>query len=118
MSVEMVIWFLFIHWVADFLFQDDKTAVNKSHNWYLLLWHSWVYFFILVFVGCGIYNHFVPSWSPSLLLLVNLPAHFITDAVTSRVNAKLYLNHRHWFFTMIGFDQVLHYTVLFGTLGG
>lgn len=61
-------------------------------------------------------------------LLVTGGLHFITDAVTSRITSKLWFfrksysddsnlwfqggGNRHWFFVMIGFDQLLHYVML------
>ena len=51
------------------------------------------------------------------LVLLNLPAHFITDGITSRMTTWLYnKGERHWFFVVIGLDQFLHYVVLFLTI--
>ena len=44
--------------------------------------------------------------------LINMVLHFFIDGTTSRINAALYENHRHWFFVMIGFDQWIHYMSL------
>jgi hypothetical protein len=115
METSLVIWVLFVHWFADFFCQDDKTALNKSKNLLYLIYHSCLYFWILL-VGFWIYRIVFIGYLFTPLFVLNLPAHFVIDAITSRINAKLYLNHRHWFFTMIGLDQFLHYAVLFMTL--
>lgn len=110
--MNLIIWILFIHWIADFVFQSDRIAINKSKDWEALSYHSLIYFFTLT-LGIGIYCLFVPAyvWKLSLLIALNLPAHFIIDAITSRINAKLWpQGNRHWFFVMIGLDQFLHYT--------
>ncbi len=117
--MNLVIWMLFVHWIADFVLQDDETAINKSKSQLVLFNHSFVYFGVLAILGIGVYCLFVPLyiWKPSVLFFLNFPAHFITDAITSRINAKLWAaGKRHWFFVMIGLDQFLHYAVLFLTL--
>ena len=45
--------------------------------------------------------------------LLNGALHFCVDFCTSRVTKRLWeAKQIHWFFTVIGFDQVLHYTCL------
>jgi len=44
----LMYWILFIHWVADFLCQTDKMAINKSKDWCALVDHSMVYGFVLM----------------------------------------------------------------------
>lgn len=49
-------------------------------------------------------------------LLINIVAHFFTDWVTSRASSSMWKDSRfHDFFTIIGFDQTLHYLTLIGT---
>ncbi len=115
MSGNLVIWMLLIHWIADFICQDDKTAINKSKSLFHLLKHALLYFGVLL-VGYVAFLWASPETPASMLFFVNFPAHFITDGITSRINAQLYGAHRHWFFVMIGFDQFLHYSVLFLTV--
>jgi hypothetical protein len=115
MNAALVIWILFVHWIADFICQDDKTAINKSRGIFYLLKHSLIYFGVLM-VGYVAFLWVSPETSDSLLFLLNFPAHMAIDGVTSRVNARLYGSHRHWFFVVIGFDQFLHYAVLFLTI--
>ena len=117
-SLSLIIWILFVHWFSDFVCHTDKQAINKSHDWLSLFQHSITYFFILV-GGCMLYESIVGfsfTQQTRLLIMLNLPSHFIIDAITSRINAKLYVNYRHWFFTNIGFDQFLHLAFLFWTL--
>jgi hypothetical protein len=50
------------------------------------------------------------SWK---FAIVNGIAHFVIDWCTSRGTSYLWKkDKRHWFFSLIGFDQALHLTVL------
>ena len=90
-----------MHYVADFQLQNDWMAVNKSKNVWALLVHCIIY--SACFLGFG--------W---LFALITFILHFATDAITSQITRALYypVFHRHWFFAMIGLDQLLHYAAL------
>ena len=115
MVISLIIWVLFVHFVADFICQDDFTATNKSKFWDVLLGHSIFYFIILVF-GLAFYDLVSPlKWS--ILFAINAPAHLVIDFFTSRINAKLYEDgERHWFFVVLGADQFFHTAILFLTI--
>lgn len=112
MNVTIVLFILFIHWVADFLCQTDHQAQNKSKDNEALTQH------ILTYTAIWI----VPSiilvgvvWA-SVFLAVTFICHWLTDYCTSRVNSKLWADKNvHWFFVSVGFDQLLHYAQLFIT---
>lgn len=92
-----------LHYVGDFLLQSDWMATNKSSSFKALSAHVAVY--SLMFLPFG-----WEFWSVTFVL------HWITDAVTSRITARLWLaDERHWFFCMIGADQLLHLYMLVGT---
>jgi uncharacterized membrane protein HdeD (DUF308 family) len=117
MDTDVVLVLLFTHWVADFVMQTDYQALNKSEKWLVLLGHSAIYagvFCLLFFIAYLVYPHlpgFIAIASIGGTLLVS---HFTIDAVTSRVNKWLWgKGLRYWFFISIGFDQWLHYAVLF-----
>lgn len=113
LNANIVICILAIHWIADFIFQSDKMAVNKSTSNYWLTIHVIVYTLILYIAGYWLFKDMFTaiSW-----VIINGIFHWITDFTTSRINSKLWKNdQRHWFFTMIGLDQLIHYTFLFYT---
>lgn len=100
--VKIVVWLLFIHWVADFVFQSDWMAKNKSKSNDALLIHCFAYGAV---IG-------VMTLNP-LFGLINGTIHFPVDYVTSRINSKLWeAKQVHWFFVSIGFDQFIHFVTL------
>ena len=119
---------IFIHWIADFVFQTHEQAVNKStNNWYLTK-HVFTYtatWFVVIGLIVILYNHFdielVRGLNnyPQLLWFIPITfvSHWITDYYTSRLNSYLWKKGDvHNFFVSVGFDQILHYVQLFLTL--
>ena len=106
---------LFIHFIADFVFQTHQQAINKSRSNVYLTKHVLSYtvglyiggLILLSLVKDLIFEHFV-IWT-----CINGILHWITDYFTSRLNAWLWSkNEVHWFFVGVGFDQFIHYTCL------
>ena len=97
----LIIW---IHFIADFVLQSNKVAINKSKDIKCLVWHCFIYFVAMLVFG--------PTFA-----LINAILHFITDYVTSKITSYLWItNQRRWFFITIGLDQAIHITCLFITL--
>ncbi len=121
---------LAIHFVADFLLQSDWMAQNKSRRWDALAAH------VAVYSACFFY-YGAPFVAMTFLL------HFVTDAMTSRITSRLWFfdmampvqwpsrrapnspavphyavggGNRHWFFVVIGADQLIHFLCLAWTL--
>lgn len=107
---------LVIHFVADFLFQTDSMALKKSTS------NEWLALHALVYSAC-----FLPFGL--VFALITFVTHFWVDYYTSRCTSKLWFIDlyeseecglmatvkdwkRHWFFVMIGFDQLLHFSIL------
>jgi len=102
-ELHVLIALVLMHFVADFMFQTDKIAINKSHNNWILAQHVGLY--ILPFLVFGV-----------VFALVNAVLHFATDYVSSRVAGHFWRNEqRHWFFVTIGADQAIHMICLFAT---
>ena len=148
--MTMIYVLLVAHFVWDFICQTDWMAQNKSKRWDALAFHVGVYTLVLAVIVAfsqpdseypyTTLKHF--GW----FVLVNGAAHFAQDAITSRINARLWFfqpasgvweqptdangytpmlwnpwvlagGDRHWFFVGIGADQLLHYVTLFVTAG-
>lgn len=79
------------HFVGDFLCQTDWMALNKSKRWDALAAHVAVYALVLI-VTIGFFA--TPGYPPLIWVAVNALAHFVTDAITSRITSRL------WFLKM------------------
>ncbi len=108
-----------IHWIADFVCQAEVWATNKSKSNKALVEHTAMYSLVW-FLG----GHLLFSNLLNLLAFVGITfvAHTITDYITSRIVSRKFANNEYGSpipntgaFTVIGFDQVLHYAQLFLT---
>lgn len=125
---------LVAHFVGDFLCQTDWMAVNKSKRLDALATHVAAYCAVLAgFVGAYDMHQLAVPWL--VFVLVNGVLHFVTDAVTSRITSRLWFlgltpspdlqphadglyklqGNRHWFFVVIGADQLIHAVTLIAT---
>lgn len=97
-----ILW-LVVHFVADFVLQSNWMAQNKSKRWDALALHC------LIYGACWL-------WLGVRFAAVTFLLHFLTDAVTSRINSRLWAEKRvHGFFVGVGADQVVHYASLAAT---
>lgn len=110
---------IFIHWVADFVMQDEKWALGKSKNSFDLTAHTTAYSILWYLPMCIMLKSFL---LPLLFVIITLITHTITDYFTSRIVSKKFANGHYGSaipnfgaFTIIGVDQVLHYIQLFLT---
>jgi hypothetical protein len=115
-DLKIVLLVLAAHWFCDFVLQSDEMALNKSTSWFWLTMHVKTYslgMLIFSFFIFG-YHNMIAAWG---WVWANAVLHWTTDAVTSRINSHLWKQERkHWFFVMVGFDQLIHYTCLFVSL--
>jgi hypothetical protein len=118
MNLTEIFTILIIHWIADFVLQDEKWALGKSKNIDDLLLHTSIYSFIWFIIGIFVF----PIEKVMLFWIITFITHTITDYFTSRIVSKKFANNHYGSaipnfgaFTIIGFDQVLHYIQLFLT---
>src|SRR5688500_2538077 len=93
LPLSLIVVLLFAHWTADFVCQTDWQAINKSKRWDALTAHVAVYTLALGAVALFWYVSVTPDDSAlpfALWLGVNAAAHFVQDAITSRINARLW----------------------------
>lgn len=118
MELWHILLILFMHTVADFVFQTDRVAKGKSGSNRILVEHILLYSWIMLIpagilassllsVGLGVF---------ALWIVVNAVLHFGTDYVTSRMTSYYWKNeNRHMFFVTVGFDQFAHVAALLCT---
>lgn len=112
---------LLAHWISDFVFQPHWMSMRKSKEWAVLGLHASRIYAGMVAAGVILSQQgCFPCWrgeemgSWGIWALANAAAHFLIDAVTSRVTSRLYQKgDYHNFFVVIGFDQMLHTMLLF-----
>lgn len=109
---------IIIHFIADFIKQDEKWAVGKSKTFSNLLAHTSTYSLIWFTIGIFLF----PVEKCLIFWIITISLHTITDYFTSRIVSKKFANQEYGSsipnigaFTIIGFDQVLHYIQLFLT---
>ena len=103
MEIEVILLIVLFHFVSDFLLQTEEMANNKSTS------NKW----LTIHVTC--YSIPFIAISP-LYALINGVLHFITDYITSRITKRLWAEKKvGLFFKVIGFDQAIHMSTLFGT---
>jgi hypothetical protein len=113
-SAYLGTWLLFSHFVADFLFQNDWMALNKSKSWSVCLLHAVVYTIVMISIGFAYFPLEIWTFGTMIeIFIFNGICHYIIDFITSRINAYLWKREkRHWFFVTIGVDQFLHSAIL------
>lgn len=132
MTLTVILSIIFIHWVADFIFQAEEWATNKSKSLGSLLMHTMTYSVVIWFLAGG-FLFSKPCDISAFGICVDIPklfafagitfvAHTITDYFTSKIVSRKFANQEYGSpipnfgaFTVIGFDQVLHYVQLFLT---
>ena len=103
-----VLYFLLVHWVADFVLQTEHMALRKSTSNYYLGMHVTVYTVTtivswwLLFLIVGLHATSLQYLEAGTAIFV---MHFI-DYITSRITGKFHKAN-------ISFDQWLHYIQIF-----
>lgn len=97
-------WVLLVHYVADFHLQTAWMAENKWQGG----WALWTH--VAVYALCWF-------WLGAPFVLITFVTHGLTDFVTSKITHALAERKAwHWFFCVVGADQLLHYGTLAWTL--
>lgn len=123
-----VLFIILIHWIADFLLQTQDMATKKSTSIYWLSKHIFAYILGTIPTALMVWIVSHSLMYALLWLIINGILHWITDYYTSRWTSKLYVNQQFYapnkyikffnfpaFFSVIGLDQVIHYSCLFIT---
>jgi hypothetical protein len=114
-AIVLFVYLLFAHWVADFVLQTHKMAINKSKDNIWLTKHVLTYTGVM---GALTAPFFIGNDSGYWLFIMYLfILHWVTDWLTSHMVAKRWEKQDyHNGFVIIGFDQILHYLQIFALL--
>lgn len=109
-SVHLLVWMLFAHWVADFICQSDWMAQNKSKAFWPLYLHCVTYAIIM---AAFFWSAEIDLWKTIHFYNLMVFSHLVVDYFTSRWNRYLWEKKEvHWFFVFVGLDQFIHFWVL------
>lgn len=126
MTLLLVLGALALHWFADFVVQTDAMAKGKSSSNRTLAEHVLTYGMTLLLgsllLGTCLYIAGMEIPSPGRWIgwaLLNAALHWPVDFVTSRASKHCFDGGRvHEGFVVIGFDQLVHTSLLIATLPG
>lgn len=119
-TIFEVLTILSIHWISDFIFQNEKWSKEKSNSIKSLLAHTltyslmWVVFISLFLLGGYLYD--LPNFKIDVIksiffVFITFITHTITDYFTSKVVSKKFKKQQYGSsipnlgaFSIIGFD--------------
>ena len=110
--IYATLFLLLAHWFCDFVIQTNAMAGNKYNSWssmmeHVLTYSLCLYIWLLLLVGPVVAIY---------LMFINGTTHLVIDTYTSRMNHALWEEKRfHGFFVSVGFDQLLHVSILLYT---
>ena len=106
------VYILLIHFLADFGLQTHEQATKKSTDVLFLLYHVLVYSSIWFMAVITIFS-FEKAF---FFFVITLFSHFVIDFFTSRIGKPFWDKQDfHNGFTVVGYDQVLHFLQLWYT---
>lgn len=114
-NIVSVLFILFVHFLADFVFQTREMGVKKSKSTYWLTTHVVTYTLVTTLFWAFFFS---VRNVDTLITIASLTfaSHWLTDYVTSKVSSYMYTKKQFYFFFMtIGFDQWAHALTLFYT---
>lgn len=106
---------LFFHWIADFLFQTTYMGTYKGKSKAVLTTHVVVYTITMTWLMAiaGFFPHAMQLFAFAGLVFI---FHWLTDFATSRLTGPQFEKKKYngftGAFTIIGFDQFLHFAQL------
>lgn len=113
-SFEVLVFILLIHFLSDFGLQTHDQATKKSTDVKWLTYHVGVYSIMWLLASWGYYGDFTIA---TIFSTITFACHWLTDYLTSRIGKPFWEKQDfHNGFVVVGFDQVLHYIQLVGTM--
>ena len=113
-NLDIIMYVLFCHWIADFLFQNKWMINYKGKYTVTLLFHVFIY----VLVVTTMLWWLIPSYYAAILFVFTVfVGHFTIDFLSVRIIEMLgKTKHKHLIYAAISFDQFACTVLLFATL--
>lgn len=115
-SLKVFLVIVIFHWIADFIFQDERWATTKSKSFKSLIKHTAVYASIWII---GALLMFPETIQVIYFVLITLVMHTVVDYFSSKIVSKQFNEKKLGgpipnigAFSTIGLDQVVHYIQL------
>ena len=114
MNIFILIYFLLVHYFADFFLQSEWEANNKWNNHHALRGHVTSYFLALFVAALLVepnLNGFIIAFS---FAVINGWSHYLIDYVTSKLSHRFFVDEKRIRagFKIVGFDQWCHVSIL------
>ena len=113
---------LFLHFIGDFVLQTREVATTKSKDWYALAHHCMIIWFSMIPLGVMVGGGFIDCMA---FATANAVIHGTIDRniwkrygqrIARKSDPTRNEEFQYWkdhvFYTVIGFDQFLHVSVL------
>lgn len=114
--ITIIIFVLVLHFLGDFVFQNNWMAQNKSKDYLALLSHCTIYMLVLFFGLLCLPEEILTTKQMTQIIpfvSTTFVSHLLIDLVTSKINSILYAaEDKHVFFVSVGLDQLLHTSLL------
>lgn len=115
-ALLLIVYIFFLHFIGDFVLQRHNDAVNKWHSLSALTNHVIMYGCVLILGLLGVAFLNLQVWLVFLYIALQVSSHWVIDFFTSKLSHRLWEQKRvHDFFVVIGFDQLLHASILIVT---
>lgn len=92
MTLTEILIIIIIHWISDFIMQDEKWALGKSKNWSDLLQHTFTYSLMMFgLLGSSYYliiGERLTFYFGFYFFLITFIFHTATDYITSRIVSR------------------------------
>lgn len=106
--------FFIAHFIGDYLLQSDDIAKRKSKEIKALLIHTGIIggcFFAMNLIGLLCFGFQFNILNILFIPLMNYLLHLITDYFTSKWASSLYSKDIHYYYVVLGLDQLIHYVI-------
>ena len=116
--LELLVFLIMGHFIADWIFQSQPTALAKAKNKTIRQMHSIIYGIVATLIATPVLITLSPSYFPAVILGVLIISHFFLDdrkLVAQLMHMKKMtdedIKDNGWL--VITLDQIIHIAIIF-----